>query len=862
MTASLSHAVLASLLLVWASFALGDDIDLYQPSILRGQFERQLELDFPAWPALENSDSSRLRAALIVALERLADTLAQRGGPAIALNVTGIDEHWWLYPRGIDDPGWQGEMDALLESLSSADETPSAGPTLPAASDDCGRRMRVQPLVGLPQPLPDNEQLTEHFYRMLLGTPPPAQHFVEPLLVAGPGAGGQWFQAQFQPAPGGAWTGNIKKLRYVNQRLLDARDQPLSFVDGRIPADALTYWSKPDTLGPASSDDRSNETGALVGRDGGFVSRGGAAGAIPAMRRLFTEHPLIEGETLALDAPEAIALLGPFLDPHDVLAEAEEMELLHWVRGFDSYDDDGDADQREPRAHLVGDVIHSRPVLLNYGPRPGSGHSATNPEQKLFFGSNDGFLRMLENTTPSGEESGAEDWAFIPLALLPRQAARAGREGEHAPGHLYGVDGPLVAWARDSLGNGDIDADKGDSAMIVFGLRRGGSAYFAMDVKRPDAPRLAWKLTPARAGFERMGLSFSEPQHLRVDWQGEPRQVILLGGGYDGGWQGDSRRGKDAGRTDDERGNAAWIIDAYSGELLWSVLGPGPGELASAGAEIKELRHGIAAGFAWADISGDGLADMAYVGDSGGDVWRLMLAGTGPDDWRFSRLASLGGTDQEDRRFFHAADLVLSKDNVGGYVGVLIASGNRADPHETAVLNQLYLLKDRLAPNGMPGSDGSTMRHADLPAVDATCSAEGLDCSAVASELGWRFPLPGAGEKGLSTPLTAGGVVSFTSFLPPDPAEPCAPALGSSRLYALRLRDGLPDTEWRHRVNLPDWSSEAALDLGPGLRGSVRPVGGDWMLPGVTGREDVVLPAPGSTWRRAAWWEYGVDEDL
>ena len=41
--------------------------------------------------------------------------------------------------------------------------------------------------------------------------------------------------------------------------------------------------------------------------------------------------------------------------------------------------------------------------------------------------------------------------------------------------------------------NGPIEPERGDKVFLYFGMRRGGSSYYALDVTSPDAaPKLMW----------------------------------------------------------------------------------------------------------------------------------------------------------------------------------------------------------------------------------------------------------------------------------------------------------------------------------------------------------------------------------
>src|SRR5262249_44236028 len=63
------------------------------------------------------------------------------------------------------------------------------------------------------------------------------------------------------------------------------------------------------------------------------------------------------------------------------------------------------------RPTIHGDVVHSRPVALNYGGSP--------PRVVVFYGSNDGMLRALEGKQ-TGSGAGNELWAFVPPELLSK----------------------------------------------------------------------------------------------------------------------------------------------------------------------------------------------------------------------------------------------------------------------------------------------------------------------------------------------------------------------------------------------------------------------------------------------------------
>jgi type IV pilus assembly protein PilY1 len=156
-----------------------------------------------------------------------------------------------------------------------------------------------------------------------------------------------------------------------------------------------------------------------------------------------------------------------------------------------------------------------------------------------------------------------------------------------------------------------------------------------------------------------------------------------------------------------------------------------------------------------------------------------------------TRIAALGlRAGEEDQRFFHKPDVVLSKDGSGNFDAVAIGSGHRSDPLDTSIRNTFYMLKDRntLTP---PPPGVEPLVEDDL--VDIT---DCTDC-ATPQELanGWRLDLTAPGEKNLATPLTLGGIVFFTTYIPAgddSPSSSCGPAEGTGRFYAVGLQDGRP----------------------------------------------------------------------
>lgn len=707
---------------------------------------------------------------------------------------------------------------------------------------------------------------------------------------------GEVYFPLFAPDLSPGWNGNLKKLVLVPDgsggtvvAQAPLTQPPVTGVDpfdGGIQREALTFWTDPEGQDVRDFDPA---LGEVPGRDGRSVTRGGAGQRIPGFnsgvtgdsnadagaRQVYLLPAQAGARIWPLDADDAtLQLLG--MEPGSLADES--LRLLRYIRGTDAFDHDGDGNESEMRPWLLGAVLHSRPAVVSYGARPGSGYSKENPDVRILFGSNDGFLHMLRNNAAAlgAAEPGQEVWAAMPAQMLPLQRRLAALDGGTARGHAYGVDGSPVVSVRDRDQDGNIEPDEGDHVWVFFGLRRGGYNYYALDISDPDQPALMWQLSPEVAGFEQLALTFSTPRIAQMDLgEGVPRTVVLFAGGYNGGWRGGSLVGKDGTGTADLSGNAVYLVDAITGQLIWRAAGPGASAATpldeQAGVRVPLMRHSIAAPVSAVDSNANGFVDRAYVADTGGNLWRIDLPEAGQGftgeladvtaGWSVQLLAALGGggVGESDRRFFHAVDYARTRDSVGDYDALLLVSGDRAHPRETEVRNFAYLVKDR--------GSAAQLTHAQFTDVTEICRRPGSQaCMSADLSKGWRLALQGLGEKGLSRPLLRGGMVLFSSYTPAlDNVDVCEPGIGSGVVYAIGLANAAPAVrELYHPGEQADEEMPIAEDaryfpVGSGIPGAVVPYREQLLLPGTGLEGELVVEPPGHTRWRIYWREQGVD---
>ena len=266
-----------------------------------------------------------------------------------------------------------------------------------------------------------------------------------------------------------------------------------------------------------------------------------------------------------------------------------------------------------------------------------------------------------------------------------------------SPVRRYGLDGEIRLFVRNNDGQPGISDQ--DQAILVFGMGRGGDAVFAVDVHRPDAPRLLWQIdssTDSLTGrspdpFLSLGQVWAAPVVTRIKVGDTEHLAVVLSGGYDDTQDNRAVHG-------DTVGNAIFLVDLESGELLWSAGAAGHGhDLA-----LSEMQNSIPAAPRVLDLSGDGLADRLYVGDMGGRLWRFDLVnGNGRADFgEGGVLASLGAADPaatvptDVRRFYSSPDVVLTDCAGATFLAVNLGSGYRGHPLDTDVADAFFSVRD------------------------------------------------------------------------------------------------------------------------------------------------------------------------
>ena len=589
----------------------------------------------------------------------------------------------------------------------------------------------------------------------------------------------QIYMGIFRPSQQPRWAGNLKLYQIGIDSitgkpiLVDAEgDAAEDTGTGFIETLARSFWTASSTYWtniPTLSVSRGSETTSPSDDpDGKEVERGGVA---QGLREYVGTNRTVYTCTGTCSSLEDFNTSNNNLAFADFnAADATEMNsIINWSKGIDleDADNDDDDDTTDIRPNVHGDVIHSQPVVINYGGSKGP---------YVFYGSNDGMFHavkggIVEKTVDSSSKDGEEIWAFTApehfpqLKVLYDNLTLTGGF-DNKPYFFDGSVGSYVVYD----GNNEVS-----SAIIYLTARRGGELLYALDVTDPEAPLIKWHKSSADNGYSELGQTWSKPVVTKLKVGTDDKIVLMMGLGYDP----DVDDGPSVTRT---QGRGVIIIDALTGEDIWQVTS---GSVSSpSGTVLSEanMTFSVPSDLAVVDRDGNGYSDRAYFGDTGGQLWRLDIGSATLGDWKATRLFKFATSSQ---RFLNTPDVVESPE--GNYDMIIIGSGNREKPVDTSVQNHMVFYRDY--DQSTTSTSTTTLTLGDLAAATTVVSGSteafdpDTDISSNSKFLkGWYLTLE-SGEKVVTSALTTNQVATFATNLPGQ-NDACTD-LGEARIYKI-----------------------------------------------------------------------------
>jgi hypothetical protein len=494
-----------------------------------------------------------------------------------------------------------------------------------------------------------------------------------------------------------------------------------------------------------------------------------------------------------------------------VSTDAERMEIINFVRG-------GELDASHPfYGWKLGDIFHTSPLSIatpnaNFFDRNDTSGTAWtvfrdanlrevgNGGRIILVGANDGQLHAFKAL--NGEES----WSFVPPNLISKLKNIAHSTHPTSLEHTYFVDGPLSA-AEVWLGTGTIGSTNKSAAgswktYLIVGQGRGGiptlwsqsndcqsnfspyykvttidpdteasvtatyghyCGYYALDITSTSAdPVFQWRLGGNSAlsadVAAYLGQSWSKMFLGRVRINNTEKWVGLIGGGYSG-------TNCASAATCDSRGKGFIVVDLNDGTILWKYTH----------ADNANMKYDLAAAPVAVDYDGDGFLDTAYIGDTGGNVWRfnfcLSKDGESCDtnSWSGGMLFS-NATPVAGNKAIYTQPAVTVDGNYN--LWVYVGTGNKTDPTGNSGTERLLGIKDI--------DRETTLTLGDLTDISSATYTN------AASGHGWYITLsPTTGEKILAEAVAHDRKLYFTSYVPfSSGGDPCNKA-GTAKLYII-----------------------------------------------------------------------------
>jgi type IV pilus assembly protein PilY1 len=271
-------------------------------------------------------------------------------------------------------------------------------------------------------------------------------------------------------------------------------------------------------------------------------------------------------------------------------------------------------------------------------------------------------------------------------------------------------------------------------------------------------------------------------------------------------------------------GRGVYVVNALTGALIWSAGGTGSG----ATVEVPGMIYAIPSDMTLIRNESGGAVNRAYVGDTGGNLWRIdfksdpLVVTPNLNLTTVTKLAAIAdqSTAAGRRKFMFPPDVV----GQNGFDAVLIGSGDREHPFDSTVTNRFYMFKDKgsdvapitgattcdptitegstpdagdaCAPNpgDIPGMSDLTLNCIQDPTSAACVGAGQTDVAALTAKLGtdrgWFITL-GNGEKVVGNAISIGGTTFFNTNQPSATAGggTCGSNLGIARQYQVATAD-------------------------------------------------------------------------
>lgn len=593
---------------------------------------------------------------------------------------------------------------------------------------------------------------------------------------------------QFDPAPDSqvtTWVGNLKKYASRSNQLFDRDSKAImNATTGVSVDDPNDYWA--DTSVTKKIIKVVTENGKEVDKEievrvGGALSQLRLAKTTNE-RILYTDrkmalaagtsstyvaHPLLDGELIKFGTNDLKTN-----NASNNLDKDPKRGYLAALLGYNVPSDMAGGLTQEPNStfnnYLVpanatlrqmGAVMHSKPIMLTqegttqFNKETGQ-LEYVNRDDLIVFGTTQGVLHVVKaGKSATDADAGKEVFAFVPSEMVDSQPQAFLDQQYQGRTLQYGIDGQWTThteYVSKYINKDDKTPTvtvKGGKQTLYGGLRMGGKSYYALDLSTVTSdpitsgkPKIKFKISPsgtcaANSPLGCMGQSWSKPSIGWVNWKGQRKLVMFVGGGYDERYESTS----DYSSSGTDKGAGVYMFDAENGALLWwASSNVATDTNSNEETYVSNMTKSVVSQIKTIDRNSDGLIDHLYFGDLGGQLWRvdinsalkagLNTTGTGDDQVigqtfakHVTRILNMSGATAP--RFYTTPTFTVHN-GTGGLFGVVsIGSGNASFPMSSAENTNegLYVIYDK----DVAKRNLLVMASDALTTVDVSTSGEG-----------------------------------------------------------------------------------------------------------------------------------------
>ena len=633
------------------------------------------------------------------------------------------------------------------------------------------------------------------------------------------------------------WAGNLKQYKFgfpITNDSTGARSTTLKLIDanehaaissggsGFIAPCARSFWTSLNTdtywafkkQGTCLASDGTS-LDASDSPDGNIVEKGAQATTLrkTTARNMYT----CDGTTFSTCTSLTNFNTTSSSTYTAMLAAGLDVATINWHRGQD-VDNENTSDAILPtppppnstasivvRPSVHSDVVHSRPVAINFNTDPSV--PQTSPAQVVvFYGTNDGVLHAINGNRSADigtVTAGSELWSFV----APEYYSKIKRLRDNSPLVKFSTSNSSTATPKDYGFDGAITAYQDTTDTYIYAtMRRGGRILYAFRVPNanPSSPVFLWKrgcpnltsdaqctVDVINGDFTGIGQTWSSAKIFKSSGYtttGTPatfKPLIIMGGGYDNCEDSDPN----IACSSSSKGAKIYVIDAVAGNIVKT---------------FNTSRSVVGDVFVVPDTT-TGLIKYAYATDMGANIYRISgatansaIGTTAPADWTMTKIATLGGTGTENRKFMFTLDVVQDTD---GAYDLMLGSGDREKPlnsytSATNVKNYFFMIKDNPTIATWLSEENTTRGNcgADILCLNSLLAIAYNGATPTTTDLnnkkGWYLALAPK-EQVVTSAITVFDTITFSTQIPAVySAGTCTPNLGIATVYNLNRTTG------------------------------------------------------------------------